>query len=635
MEDGPTNKRRQEPVSSSKTKLWIFRSFLLLVLILISTLGWYSLSLQNGQPTQQVGPTLEALATEYALQPPTQLASSTQEGANTITPMATRVSLVGSILYTQREGGYSHIWAYTAGDSDPVPLTWGAWDDRDPAIDANGGRLAFSSNRAGVWDLYMLDLRSGDIRQLTTTPGYEGHPTWSPDGIWLAFEAYYDGDFDIRIIPIEGDQDPIQLTNHPASDTQPTWDPAGRRIAFVSDREGSPDIFIANLDQPDNRFINLTQTQAVAEGYPSFNVDSTWMAYTQAHAGLPEIHLQDLSDLSRPSIPLGAGEYPVWSPDGSTLVAIVKSPQRTHLVSYAVEGSLPLVGFPITVPIYQLAWTSHGLPGEVMARGADWIEPAPLYEEDLSASAGQTRTTLVNLTDVQAPNPSLSDAVNDAFEALRQRVMLELGWDFLGALEHAFVAISDPLPPGLSYDDWLYTGRAFAFNSDAVEAALVALVREDIAGQTYWRVFVRTASQDGSQGEPLRSYPWDFSTRYSGDPQAYDQGGSFADRHAQGYFLDLTQLAMDYGFERIPALPNWRTYYPGARFNEFVFRQNLDWLEAMLELYPLSAIVTPTPFLTPTPTPTRTLRPTPTPWWWRWQTPTTTPTPFIPPTPTP
>ena len=65
------------------------------------------------------------------------------------------------------------------------------------------------------------------------------------------------------------------------------------------------------------------------------------------------------------------------------------------------------------------------------------------------------------------------------------------------------MGITDPLPPGLSYDDWLYTGRAFAFNSDAVVATLVALVREDIAGQTYWRVFVRTANQDGSQGEPL------------------------------------------------------------------------------------------------------------------------------------
>jgi TolB protein len=345
--------------------------------------------------------------------------------------------------------------------------------------------------------------------------------------------------------------------------------------------------------------------------------------------------LKGLSDLDRPPIPLGAGGQPVWSPDGSSLAAIVQAPLRTHLVSYAVEGSLPLIGFPITEPVYQIAWTAHGLPGEVVTQSTGYVTPNSLYEVNLGSSAGQARTTLVALKGIEAPNPALSDEVDEAFEALRQRAAAELGWDFLGTLEHAFVGINDPLPPGLSYDDWLYTGRAFAFNSDAVEAGLVEVVREDLAGQTYWRVLVRTANQEGAQGEPLRDYPWDFSARYSGDPRAYDQGGALVDSLPAGYYVDFTQLAQDYGFERVPALPNWRTYFSGTRFNEFVYRQGLDWLDAMLELYPLSAIVTPTPFLTPTPTPTRTLRPTPTPWWWRWQTPTATATPFIAPTPTP
>lgn len=621
--------------SSSNARLWIFRSFLLFVLMLITALGWYSVNLQGQEPLGQIDPEIAALATEVALQSPTQAESATPVQIESATPMATRVTPLGTLIFTQRDGGHSHIWAFATGDSDPVPLTWGSWDDRDPAIDPTGERLAFVSNRAGAWDLYLLELRTGEIRQLTYTPGYEGHPTWSPDGVWVAFEAYYDGDFDIRIIPIDAGQDPIQLTNHPANDTDPTWDPAGRRIAFVSDRDGSPDIFIANLDQPDNRFINLTQSVNIFEGHPIFNADSTWLAFTQVESGRTDIHLRDLSDLSRPAIPLGAGEHPVWSPDGSSLAAIVRSSQKTHLVSYAVEGTLPLIGFPLSAPVYQLAWTRHALPIEAVVRSAEWRPPEPLFTVDLSASADQARTTLVALAGVVAPNPALSDAVNDAFEALRQRLTSELGWDFLGTLQHAFVGINDPLPPGLSYDDWLYTGRAFAFNSDAVEADLVKIVREEFAGQTYWRVFVRTALQDGSQGEPLRYYPWDFASRYSGDPQAYDQGGSLAERPAQGYFLDLTQLAMDFGFERVPAMQNWRTYYPGTRFNEFVFRQNLDWLTAMLELYPLSAIVTPTPFLTSTPTPTRTLRPTPTPWWWRWQTPTPSATPFIAPTPTP
>ncbi|TFH34537.1 MAG: hypothetical protein E4G99_09300 [Anaerolineales bacterium] len=635
MTDQPSSAPIRESVTKTRGRRWLFRSFLLFVVILISALGWYSLSLQNRQDGAPADATLAALATELAMYSPTSLSSATPDAGVTMTPIPPRMRLEGSLIFTLREGGHSHLWAYAAGEPKAWPLTWGSWDDRDPAIDPTGERLAFSSDRDGFWDLYLLELRSGDIRQLTQTAGYEGHPTWSPDGMWIAFESNYDGDFDIRILPVEGNQDPIQLTNHPASDTQPEWEPAGRRIAFVSDRDGSPDIFIANLDRPDDRFFNLTQSPSIPEGYPSFVADSTWLAYTQMQGGLEEIHIRDLGDIERPSNPIGSGNYPVWSPDGSSLAAIVKAPQRTHLVSYAVEGSLPLIGFPITESVYQLAWTAHGLPDEIGERSASWTKPAPLYEVDLSASAGQARTTLVSLTAVQAPNPVLSDAANEAFDALRQRVTLELGWDFLGSLEHAFLGINDPLPPGLSYDDWLYTGRAFGFNSDAVQAGMVEIIREDIGGYTYWRVFVRTTKQDGSQGEPLREYPWDLSKRYSGDPQAYDQGGSVADRLPQGFYLDFTQLAQDYGFERVPALPNWRTYYPGTRFNEFVYRQGLEWLEAMQELYPLSAIITPTPFLTSTPTPTRTLRPTPTPWWWRWETATPSPSPFIAPTPTP
>src|SRR4030065_786313 len=83
-------------------------------------------------------------------------------------------------------------------------------------------------------------------------------------------------------------------------------------------------------------------------------------------------------------------------------------------------------------------------------------------------------------------------------------------------------------------------------------------------------------------------------------------------------------LAADNGFERLPALTSWRTFYPGARFSEFAMTSGLDWETAMLELYPESAIVTPTVVRTPTTTTSNTPRPTSTPWWWRWTTPTPT-----------
>jgi TolB protein len=163
-------------------------------------------------------------------------------------------------------------------------------------------------------------------------------------------------------------------------------------------------------------------------------------------------------------------------------------------------------------------------------------------------------------------------------------------------------------------------------------AGWMAVARNDIGTQSYWRVYLRTQKQDGSQGAPIEDPPWDMNGRYQLDPKAYETGGAYS-AVPPGYWIDFTSLAAAYGWERLPALANWRTYFPGARFTEFAMTGGLDWYSAMLELYPEDALLTATPVLPPTATPTRTPRPTET------ATPTSTPRPTstatLSPTPAP
>jgi TolB protein len=99
------------------------------------------------------------------------------------------------------------------------------------------------------------------------------------------------------------------------------------------------------------------------------------------------------------------------------------------------------------------------------------------------------------------------------------------------------------------------------------------------------RIFLKTAQQDGSQGEPLRELPWDFAARYESDPLYYDQGGKLKNAIPAGYYVDFTALAADYGWSRVPALDNWRTFFQGIRYWHFENRQGLTWEEAIRELY--------------------------------------------------
>ena len=619
LEPAQTPEINSRPASTGRLRRWGYRFFLVLVIAGVAALGWFVRGLVPAAPSP--GPSTASPVGAPATSATPLVPESTQVPAP-------RPSAYGALVFASRREGRTHLWALTPGEPAAVQLTFGEWDDRDPAVSPDGGRVAFASSQGGGWDLYLLDLLSGTVQPLTEMAGYAGHPTWSPDGQWIAYEAYSDGDFDIWIHPMGGDQPDIQLRHH-GMDISPMWDPmSGRRIAFVSDADGFRDVFLANLDDPDERFLNLTRSRRAAFDDPSFSPDGRWLASSRRLDGLQSIVLHDLQDPAQPVRVVGPGEDATWSPDGTLLLAVLASPTQRQVVSYLMDPQALLpAGLALTGRVSSLAWADIQLPASLPSA----LAPG----ETRSSAAGPGRLALVDLQGVSAPRPSLVAGVAEAFADLRVRVATDAGWDFLGTLENAFVGVNDPLPPGFAFEDWLYTGRAFTFNAAAYQAGWVEVVREDFGGETYWRVFVRAARQDGSLGEPLRVRPWTFEARFTGTPEVYDAGGALKPTTPTGYYIDFTELAEDHGFHRLPAMPNWRTYYPGALYSEFARTDGLSWTEAMLLLYPPEAIVTPTAFRTPTTTPTLTKVPTATPWWWRWLTPQPTRTPIPTRTPTP
>jgi TolB protein len=186
------------------------------------------------------------------------------------------------------------------------------------------------------------------------------------------------------------------------------------------------------------------------------------------------------------------------------------------------------------------------------------------------------------------PDMYLSDSVNESFERLRAALGSELGWDYLDTLENAAVSLTS-LPQAGITENWLYTGRAIGVNEVPMEMGWMAVSREDYLGQTYWRVWLKCYLQDGTCGSPMRSQIWDFSARYSDDRTALENGGK-TNGILEGYWVDFTEFASRYGWQRLPANTNWRTYYQGAQVNIFVLRESLSWKDAMLQLYPAETI---------------------------------------------
>ena len=88
-------------------------------------------------------------------------------------------------------------------------------------------------------DLWVVARNGGQARRLTSTPGVETEPHFSPDGSQIAFTGTVAGNTDVYVVPTTGG-DPKRLTYHPGLDAVRGWTPDGQRVVFASDRDTAP-----------------------------------------------------------------------------------------------------------------------------------------------------------------------------------------------------------------------------------------------------------------------------------------------------------------------------------------------------------------------------------------------------------
>ncbi len=268
-------------------------------------------------------------------------------------------------------------------------------------LSSDGTTVAFSWNRSGWWEVYLLPLDgSAPPRQLTAGPGAKSAPRWSPDGQYVAYALDADGgeSYDIYVCDLVTGQH-RNLTPGTPDAIQPDfcWSPDGRHIALISDRSGSFDTYLLSVAggeihkalesafpdrtvrwSPDCRWLAVVseaegqdfattvvspdgiERHAVLDGDcakdAAWSPDSQRLALASDQSGCYEIGVYELATRQVNWVTGGAGEKenPAWSSDGRRLAYVVSDGPLTRLELLMLETG--------AVSAYQIAPGVHTGP---------------------------------------------------------------------------------------------------------------------------------------------------------------------------------------------------------------------------------------------------------------------------------
>ena len=215
----------------------------------------------------------------------------------------------------------------TSSSSAPIRINAGNVS-RMPTASPDGRRIAFAvsmrepGTNLQIDDIYAVDRNGLNMKRLTSEPGVDAEPAWSPNGDRIAYRHLdlTTGYSSIWVMDADG-SNKVKLTGAleaAYSITAPSWSPDGNRIAFATvSRAGTRSaIWTMNADGSGQQ--QRTGSEDGFDSEPSWSADGSRIAFSRIFAGDRDIAIVTLSSGDVQRIPLpGAQWHPAWSPDGS------------------------------------------------------------------------------------------------------------------------------------------------------------------------------------------------------------------------------------------------------------------------------------------------------------------------------
>ena len=241
----------------------------------------------------------------------------------------------GKIVFTLNREGNEEIYIINDDSKNLRRLTHHPAVDKWPVWLPDGRRIAFCSDRDGVFSIYTMDLAGKNIKRIVDSGDI---PVISPAGQWIAVShvrGRLQRNPSLLLVDIEGLMQREILLRAPVGFYgMIDWSPDGKRLAFtIRTPEVLNDIYVVDINGENLR--QLTEDPA-QDLYPAWSPDGQWIAFWSNREGGNAVYLMD-ADGANPKR-LANGRSPEWAPDGQQIAFVSRQDDLEGIFIMDTEG---------------------------------------------------------------------------------------------------------------------------------------------------------------------------------------------------------------------------------------------------------------------------------------------------------
>ena len=241
---------------------------------------------------------------------------------------------------------------------------------RTLTISPDGQRIAVERAEPGTQnrDIWLVDIATGAMTRLTSDPGFDAFPIWSPDGRRIIFTSNRSGVYDLYEKPADGSANETLLYHSPGGKGPTSWSANGKFLVYYSLGQPTHLRLLAVAGPADRQSVPVVDPKFTSIT-ARFSPDGRWILYTSNESGKNEVSVRPFhaatGEIGDPIlVTRDGGRTPLWRADGKEIFYLAADGMVTAMEvnagsSFQPGPAKPLFPAPAGVLFWDVSPDGH------------------------------------------------------------------------------------------------------------------------------------------------------------------------------------------------------------------------------------------------------------------------------------